>query len=300
MPRISVVIPVFNRAETVNQAISSLLRQDFEDFEIVVVDDGSTDSSVKVIRAMNNPRIRVFQQPRNMGGNAARNRGIREASAPVICFLDSDDEFLPHKLGYVDRYFRGHPDVDVLIDSFELLYPPELHKAKAARHNPQLTASKAVEEAIFSRQLFKATPAISARRDALLRVGLFDETLKRRQDMDLILRLARTVECRSVPDVLWTKHWSKGAISSKQETFMVALIEMCERHSDYLTQPAFRKGLARDFARHFIRLAIAGRGATIRRDLQRFTAFRNRKEALTLFAQGLWEMSRRAFSGRRV
>lgn len=297
MPFISVVIPVFNRAESIGQAIDSLLGQDFKDFEIVIVDDGSKDNTVEVIRAFAEPRIKLFLQPRNMGGNAARNRGIREAQAPIICFLDSDDEFLPHKLGYIDRYFRDHPKVDALIDSFELLYPPEMHKAKAARINPALIASKEVEEAIFSRRIFKATPAISARRDALMRIGLFDETLKRRQDMDLVLRLTRTVECRSVPDVLWTKYWTEGAISSKQETFMVAMIEMCERHSDYLTQPAFRRGLARDFARHFIRLTIKGRGTIIRRDINRFTSFRNKKEALSLFTQGLWEISRRAVSG---
>lgn len=296
MPSISVVVPVYNRAESIGQAIDSLLRQDFEDFEIVIVDDGSKDNTAEVIGAISDPRIRLFAQPMNLGGNAARNRGIREARAPVICFLDSDDEFLPHKLGYIDRYFREHPEVDAVIDSFELVYPPNLHKRNAARINPALTTSKAVEEAIFARRIFKATPAISARREALVRVGLFDETLRRRQDMDLVLRLARMVECRCVPDILWTKHWTEGAISSKQETFMVAMIEMCERHPDYLTQPAFRKGLARDFARHFIRLTISGKGATIRRDVICFTAFRDKKEFFSLFTQGLWEIARRSVS----
>lgn len=300
MPSISVVVPVYNRAESIGQAIGSLLKQDFEDFEIVIVDDGSSDNTVEIIRAHADPRIRLFLQPKNMGGNAARNRGIREAQTPIICFLDSDDEFLPHKLGFVDAYFRDHPEVDALIDSFELLYPPEMRKQKAARINPALNTSKAVEEAIFSRRVFKATPAISARRAALMQIGCFDETLKRRQDMDLILRLARTVECRSVPDVLWTKRWTEGAISSKQETFMAAMIEMCERHSDYLTHPAYRKGLARDFARHFIRLAVKGRGKTIRRDINRFVDFRNGKEAFSLFAQGLYEISKRALPDRSL
>ena len=296
MPSISVVVPVFNRAGSVTQAINSLLRQDFEKFEIIIVDDGSNDNTVEVIQAIGDPRIRLFPQPENMGGNAARNRGVREARAPIICFLDSDDEFLPHKLGYINRYFRDHPEVDALIDSFELLYPSNFHKKNAARINPALTTSKAVEEAIFARRIFKATPAISARREALMDIGLFDETLKRRQDMDLVLRLARMKECRCVPEVLWTKHWTEGAISSKQETFMVAMIEMCERHPDYLTQPAFRKGLARDFARHFIRLTVKGRGVAIRRDAIRFTAFRDKKEFFSLFTQGLWEIARRSVS----
>ena len=114
MPSISVVVPVFNRAGSVTQAINSLLRQDFEKFEIIIVDDGSNDNTVEVIQAIGDPRIRLFPQPENMGGNAARNRGVREARAPIICFLDSDDEFLPHKLGYINRYFRDHPEVDAL------------------------------------------------------------------------------------------------------------------------------------------------------------------------------------------
>ena len=74
MPSISVVVPVYNRAESIGQAVGSLLKQDFEDFEIVIVDDGSRDNTVEVTRAIADPRIRLFVQPRNTGGNAARNR----------------------------------------------------------------------------------------------------------------------------------------------------------------------------------------------------------------------------------
>ena len=75
---------------------------------------------------------------------------------------------------------------------------------------------------------------------------------------------------------------------------MAALLDMCERHPEYLSEPGYRKGLARDLARHVLRLGIKGRFATIRRDIAQFSARHSTKEALTLFAQGLWEMLSRA------
>lgn len=298
MPAISVVMPVFNRAQTVRRAIDSVLWQDFPDFELVIVDDGSRDGTPEVIQALGDSRIRLFVQPENRGGNAARNRGIWEANSALICFLDSDDEFLPHKLGVVAGYFSDNPGVDAILDSFELQYPPKRGGSKAKRINPALLSSEAVREAVFSRRLYKATPALSARRVALIESGLFDETLRRRQDMDLVLRLAASSEMRSISNVLWTKYWTEGAISSKQETFMAALTDMCERHPEYLSKHSYRKGLARDVARHVLRLAIKGRLATIRRDFRQFAMHHSIKEALSLFVQGLWEIVVRAGSRR--
>jgi glycosyltransferase involved in cell wall biosynthesis len=296
---VSVVMPVHNRARTVGRAITSVLKQELRDFELVVVDDGSDDGTPEAVARFGDPRIRTIRLPENRGANAARNRGISEARAPIISFLDSDDEFLPHKLRFVDEFFRTHAQVDVLIDSFKLLHPPEMGSRVAMRINPELRDSRRVEEAVFARKIYKATPALSLRRAAVLKVGPFDETLSRRQDMDLLLRLSRAVCCWSVADVLWIKHWTEGAISAKQETFMKALIDICERHPDYLSRPEFRKGLARDFARHFLRLAARRNLATIGRDVREFVAFRGRREALRLLIEGVAEKFRRSLPGAR-
>src|SRR4051812_16245950 len=96
-PFFSVVIPVFNRAGALRQAIESVRGQTFQDFEIVVVDDGSTDNPRAVVDSFADSRIRYFCQA-NAGGGAARNRGIDEAHGEFIAFLDSDDVFLPHHL----------------------------------------------------------------------------------------------------------------------------------------------------------------------------------------------------------
>lgn len=296
LPAISVVMPVYNRASGVAGAIDSVLAQDFSDFELVVVDDGSDDGTADVVEQMSDPRIRCIRQPCNLGGNAARNRGIREASAALIAFIDSDDRFLPRKLSFVTRFFGENPDIDVLIDSFRLVYPESTGKRPADRINPDLRSNAEIERAIFSRRLFKATPAFSARRAALVAAGLFDESLARRQDMDLLLRLVRSARCASSSEILWTKRWSEGSISSKQETFVSAVLEICTRHPDYLSRPEFRSGLARDVARHFVRLASQGQLGTARVDFSRCVRFFGWRTLASLIGAGIVEISRRTLA----
>jgi len=97
MPRVSVIVPVFNAARTVEQAIDSVRAQTFSDLEIVVVDDGSSDDPAVALERIADRRIRLLRQE-NQGGAAARNRGIDAAVGRFVAFLDSDDVFLPHHL----------------------------------------------------------------------------------------------------------------------------------------------------------------------------------------------------------
>ena len=179
-PAISVVLPVHNRASVVGDAVRSVLAQQFKDFELIVIDDGSTDGTVETIEAFDDPRLRVIRLSENAGGNAARNKGIEAARAPLIAFLDSDDAYLPHKLGFTVRYFADRPEVDVLLDSFIKLYP-DRDRAEIALRNPVLDDNEQILGALFNRRLWKATPGIAVRREAAVRVGLFDGSLRRRQ-----------------------------------------------------------------------------------------------------------------------
>ncbi|WP_242197264.1 glycosyltransferase family 2 protein [Sphingomonas hankookensis] len=100
-PKISVVIPNYNRARTIVAAVESVLEQHFTDFEVIVVDDGSTDDSVAQLAAVTDPRLRVLARA-NGGASSARNFGIRSARGRYVAFLDSDDRFLPHHLSTMD------------------------------------------------------------------------------------------------------------------------------------------------------------------------------------------------------
>ena len=97
MPLFSVIIPVFNRADVLEQSIRSVLEQTCQDFEVIVVDDGSHDHPEQAIERIGDPRVRILHQE-NRGGAAARNRGFDEARGRFVALLDSDDRFLPHHL----------------------------------------------------------------------------------------------------------------------------------------------------------------------------------------------------------
>jgi len=184
MTKVSVIIPTFNRAHLVGRAISSALFQTFENYEILVVDDGSTDSTGKVV-AQFGSRIRYIPLGTNRGVSAARNAGIRESSAPYIAFLDSDDYWLPEKLSAQIRFFQDDPEV--------LICQIEEHWIRRGRRvNPGKIHQKPSGD-IFSPSLrlcLVSPSAVMISRSLLDETGLFDETLPACEDYDLWLRIA--------------------------------------------------------------------------------------------------------------
>lgn len=110
-PRVSVVMPVFDGAAYLAAAIDSLRAQDFPDWELLVIDDGSRDDSRAIAQAVDDARVRVLVNPANLGLPLSRNRGIDAARAPFIAFLDSDDLALPQRLGVQWRYLQRHAEV---------------------------------------------------------------------------------------------------------------------------------------------------------------------------------------------
>src|SRR2546430_1532250 len=117
-PRCSVVIPTYNRAHSVGDAIMSVLRQTMSDLECVVVDDGSTDSTPALLASINDPRLRVLLG-RHAGVAAARNLGVAHARAPLVAFLDSDDLWRSDKLAHEVSYLDRHPEVDAVFSDLE-------------------------------------------------------------------------------------------------------------------------------------------------------------------------------------
>ena len=252
-PAISVVLPAYNAAETIGRAVESVLAQSCAEFELIIVDDCSEDRTPDVIAQFStvDRRIVFLRQVTRSGSNAARNRGIIAARSELVSFIDADDCFHAHKLEWILNFFASHGAADVLIDSFEVI--DIVAKRKLRKINPDLENSSKIEAGIYRRTINKPTPAISARRAALLKAGLFDETLRRRQDMDLLLRLIQAqANFATTSEVLWTKYWLPQSITAQTATFLEALIDICERHPDYIRNPVFRQGLALDFARHWV------------------------------------------------
>ena len=182
MTAVSVIIPTFNRAQKVRRAISSVLFQTFRDYEIIVVDDGSTDET-SLSLAPFRTHIRHLAHPKNLGVSAARNTGIRASKGPLIAFLDSDDYWLPEKLALQVAFFESRPEV--------LACQTQEHWIrKGVRVNPGKKHLKPSGE-IFdaSLKLCLVSPsAVMLKRSLLDEVGLFDEALPVCEDYDLWLR----------------------------------------------------------------------------------------------------------------
>jgi len=252
-PRVSVVMPLHNRAAVVGRAIRSVLDQSLASFELIVVDDGSTDDSVAVTRSFDDPRVRIIELARNRGANAARNEGVRAARAPLIAFLDSDDAYLPGKLDRVVELFDSRVGLDLLVDSFIKVQRPGAARARVPRRNPVIDDRALFRTALFTRQLWKATPSITVRRDVIEHAGMFDESLKRLQDFDFLIRASKLANCASIDELLWVKYWDAAAISA-QDSMIAANIELCRRHPEFLANRAYRPGLA-----HAVRLSLVRR-----------------------------------------
>jgi len=185
IPVVSVIIPTCNRARWVAAAVESVLNQDFEDFELLVIDDGSTDDTLQRLKGYGN-RLRIICQP-NRGVSAARNRGIRASTAPLIAFLDSDDLWLPGKLARQVAFFEQNPDC-------RICQTEEIWERNGRRVNPRRRHAKTAGM-IFERSLelcLVSPSAVMLRRTLLDAVGMFDEHLPACEDYDLWLR----VSCR--------------------------------------------------------------------------------------------------------
>ena len=281
-PTVSVVLPVHNRSDVLARAVQSVLDQRLGEFELVIVDDGSTDDSVIVARSFKDDRIKLVELGENRGGNVARNTGVRAASAPLVAFLDSDDIYLPEKLERVVARFDAEPGLDLLVDSFIKVQP---NGDRVVRRNPPINQRETFRTALFTRQLWKATPSITARRDAILSV-MFDETIRRLQDFDFLIRASEAVNCASTDAVLWVKYWDANAISG-EDNMIPANVELVRRHPEYLAVRDYRPGLA-----YILRLSLwrrlkkANLGGAVRDVRQLATAFGAKEAARLLFEAG--------------
>ena len=112
-PKISVVMPAYNAENYIREAIDSILAQTFRDFEFLIIDDGSTDHTVEIIRSYSDSRIRLYQNERNMGVAATLNRGLDLARGEYIARMDADDISLPERFAKQAAYMDAHPDVAV-------------------------------------------------------------------------------------------------------------------------------------------------------------------------------------------
>lgn len=249
-PHFSVIIPVYNRASVLGTAIASVLAQTCQDFEIVIVDDGSRDDPTPVVAAFGDSRIRLLHQE-NQGGGAARNAAIDVARGRFIAPLDSDDVFLPHHLATMKALLDGTTNIAgyarILVDRGEgrtFLKPP-----RAIREGEDMG------EYLLCRRGFVPTITLVVERQMAHRVG-YHADLRAAEDTDFAIRLAEA-GCKFVmaPEAgaIWKDmadpgRTSAGAASSRTRRFALWLEQMKPRMTGRAWQGARGWGYAKMLA----------------------------------------------------
>jgi glycosyltransferase involved in cell wall biosynthesis len=188
---ITVVIPLYNKRDSIQRAINSVIRQTITPKIIIVVDDGSTDGSLEVVASMNNPYIRLLKQENN-GVSAARNRGLKEANTPWVAFLDGDDEWLPDFLLTVNMMHAAFPEHDVYGTSYFSGDYEGNKKAIILNHIP-FSGTEGVLTNYFVVASSSAPPlwssAVCIRKQALLDIDGFPPNMKSGEDLITWARL---------------------------------------------------------------------------------------------------------------
>ena len=228
-PSVSVVIPTYQRRELLPRAVSSVLAQTFQDFELIVVDDGSTDGTREALEGLDD-RIH-YRWQENRGVAAARNVGIRLGRGEIVAFLDSDDRWLPDHLAVVTEVLARHPKA-VLVCTCPRYRVAGRQRAKEARLVDLLPR-------LLLQNLLGYPACVAVRREALVAVEGFDERLLVWEDSDLWLRLAllgpfailkrRTIAHRRSPDSLSEHGRRSGGYLRAFEVASPRAVEELER-----------------------------------------------------------------------
>ena len=198
MPIISVIIPSFNRGYCIKTCIESVLSQTFEDFEVIVVDDASSDDSFAQIQSISDPRVRYVAHESNRGGAAARNTGIEWAQGEFVTFLDSDDCWMPQKLEkQLQRLLEKGEEYGLVYTWFIRINPAgeELGRDSHSIDGPAL-------DKLLVKNYIGTFSSVMVRKSALEAVGGLDEKMRSCQDWDLFIRLSRITHVCCVEEYL--------------------------------------------------------------------------------------------------
>lgn len=226
---ISIIMPTYNRVSTIGSAIESVLEQSYDNWELIIVDDGSTDGTEQLVSKYLGNRIKYFKNSKNMGANCSRNRGILLAKGEYITFLDSDCRYKKSKLKeQIETIELGY---DMVFCSFEYYKGAEC-SIRPIRLEDKKYYDKNLKE-ILARQNVIDTSTMLIKRTVLERVGLFDEAMPRMQDYELAIRIVKQSKVKYMEAALVENYFSENSISTNHEAFFQAIVQILKKHKDF-------------------------------------------------------------------
>lgn len=237
-PVVSVIIPAYNAEGFIAEAIQSVLEQTYQSYEIIVVDDGSTDKTKDILKGFNSQICCLYQE--NRGPSAARNAGIAVSQGTYICFLDSDDLWIPHKLEAQLEFLESHQDIDLVFSDHQdfaeededFVVPCSFLDEKKKRFGEGLVTEVPIHDAFLKlvQENFISTPTVMLKKTCFGKVGLFDENLWSVEDRDLWLRVAVSFNLACLPRVFCKRRIHKSNISKESELTLYARIKVLEKN----------------------------------------------------------------------
>jgi glycosyltransferase involved in cell wall biosynthesis len=222
--KVSVIIPTYNRADLLPEAIDSVLAQTWKEMEIIVVDDGSTDRTEETVRRYDD-RVRYFYKE-NGGPSSARNMGIKEARGAYVAFLDSDDVWEPEKLRIQMDFMREHPEIKFVCTDSSLIGPRKSRERKLRKDS-----MGHLFPILYSNSFIRTSTALMVK-ECFQEIGYFDERYRSVEDYDVWLRVAKRfpIAYLNQPLVRYRKH--EDNVSHDKITLRHNALRVLEAHYD--------------------------------------------------------------------
>lgn len=228
-PLVSVIVPTYNRAHFIGEAVQSVLSQTYVNLELIVADDGSTDNTSEIVHSIRDPRIHYVVLPHSGLPAAPRNRAIAQSSGEFIAFLDSDDVWCPGKLETCVRYLQSDPTLGLVCSNEYLLNGRSVQSSKTLQ--PPTSEDRKVKfQDLFLQGNVVSSSTAMVRRKVLLNVGSFAETPMFRavEDYHLWLRIAAAYPMLYLGEPLGYYRVHDGSIRLDQERSLLGLLSVLE------------------------------------------------------------------------
>lgn len=211
-PLVSIIIPLYNKELTISTTIETILKQTYKQFELIIVDDGSTDRSILKVKEFNDPRIKYFQKD-NGGVSSARNSGISFANGEFVFLLDADDVIVKDAIERLVQLYKDFPTENVYVCNFNVMQNSEIIRDQVCTSKLRGVVTNPFKS-IWSEEVFLRTGNTLIRKACLDKAGLFDERISFFEDLDFVLKLLRRNNVVYDPSIIFTYNMDSNELSS--------------------------------------------------------------------------------------
>jgi glycosyltransferase involved in cell wall biosynthesis len=233
MPKVSVIIPAYNSERTIQETIASVLQQTFADFEIIVINDGSTDNTLSLLQTISDHRLEIYSYE-NGGLATARNRGIAKTRGELLSFLDADDVWTQDKLASQFAALEQHPEAGAAYSWTVGMMQAETSVTYIEAHADRVEGN--IYRDLLLENLIGSGSNILVRRSVIDTVGQFQDTFKPCEDWDFYLRIAAKFPFAVVPQYQILYRKAAGSMSSQPQRFEESGLRLLQ--SAYQTAPS--------------------------------------------------------------